>query len=71
MSYLLTDLRHCKLQMQLTAHVPAKEGTSTDIEHASDADIARKETKFNPLGLASNELLGLLRSTPSDLLFPC
>lgn len=71
MSYLLIDLRHCKLQMQLTAHVLAKEGTSTDIERASDADIARKETEFDHLGLASNELLGLLRSTPSALLFPC
>ena len=71
MSYLLNDLRHCKLQMQLTAHVLAKEGTSIDFERASDPDIAIKEREFDHLGLASNEIQGLLRSTPSTLMFPC
>ena len=58
MCYLLMD---CNLQKQVSAHVPAQESHRTYIERASDADIDRKDSEFNPIGIASNEFLGLLR----------
>ena len=42
---LLIDFMHCNLQKQVTAHVPAKERPSADIESATDANISRNQTK--------------------------
>ena len=57
MCCLLIDLMNFDFQKQATAHIPSK-----DIEHASDADIGRKEAEFCPIGLASNHLRGRLGS---------
>ena len=67
MCYLLMD---CNLQNQVSAHIPAQESPSTYIERASDVHIVRKDSEFNPIAIASNEFLGLMRSAPLAQLFP-
>ena len=47
------------LQKQVSPDVPAHESPSTYIERASDADIDRNDSEFNPIGIASNEFHGL------------
>ena len=60
----------CNLQKQVSPDVPAQESPRTYIERASDSDIDRNDSQFNPIGIASNEFHELLRSTPLAQLFP-
>ena len=60
----------CNLQRQVSPNVPAQVNPSTYIELASDADIDRNVSEFNPIGIASNEFHGLLWSAPLAQLFP-
>ena len=59
----------CNLQKQVSPDVPAHESSSTYNERASDTDIDRNDSEFNPIGIASNEFHGLLRSAPLSQLF--